>query len=54
MIETRGCGQPASALIDEIIAELSDWRGEMLSKLRTVIKEAVPEVVEERGDRAGG
>jgi len=36
-----------SQLIDDRITELGDWRGEMLSRLRTVIKEADPEVVEE-------
>jgi hypothetical protein len=36
----------ASELIDERIMELGDWRGEMLSRLRAVIKEADPEVVE--------
>ena len=36
-----------SRLIDARIAELSDWRGEMLSRLRSLIKQAVPEVVEE-------
>ena len=36
-----------SQLIDDRIKELADWRGEMLSRLRTVIKEADPEVVEE-------
>jgi hypothetical protein len=36
-----------SELIDERINELADWRGEMLSRLRTVVKEADPEVVEE-------
>jgi hypothetical protein len=39
--------QSASQLIDERIKELGDWRGEMLSRLRTLIKEADPEVVEE-------
>ncbi len=34
-------------LIDERVAELGDWRGEMLSQLRTVVKDADPEVVEE-------
>jgi hypothetical protein len=34
-------------LIDAWIAELGDWRGEMLSRLRALIKEADPEVVEE-------
>src|SRR5207248_3273514 len=37
----------ASALIDERIAELGDWRGETLSRLRALIREADPEVVEE-------
>ena len=34
-------------LIDASIEELDDWRGEMLSRLRALIKEADPEVVEE-------
>jgi hypothetical protein len=36
-----------SQLIDAKIKELGDWRGEMLSRLRTLVKEADPEVVEE-------
>ena len=36
-----------SELIDARIKELGDWRGEMLSRLRSFIKEADPEVVEE-------
>ena len=36
-----------SRLIDERIKELGDWRGELLSKLRKLIKQADPEVVEE-------
>ncbi len=36
-----------SRLIDARIKELGDWRGEMLSQLRTLIKQADPEVVEE-------
>ena len=36
-----------SQLIDERIKELGDWRGEMLSRLRGLVKEADPEVVEE-------
>jgi hypothetical protein len=36
-----------SQLIDGRIEELGDWRGEMLSRLRALIKEADPEVVEE-------
>jgi hypothetical protein len=34
-------------LIDERIRELDDWRGEMLSRVRGLVKEADPEVVEE-------
>src|SRR5262249_31321802 len=37
----------ASELIDARIKELSDWRGKMLSRLRALIKEADPGVVEE-------
>jgi hypothetical protein len=36
-----------SELIDAKIAELGDWRGEVLSRVRALIKEAVPGVVEE-------
>jgi hypothetical protein len=36
-----------SQLIDDRIAELGDWRGETLAWLRALIKEAVPDVVEE-------
>jgi len=36
-----------SQLIDARIIELGDWRGELLSRLRTLIKEVDPEVVEE-------
>jgi hypothetical protein len=36
-----------SQLIDGRIKELGDWRGEMLGRLRTVIKQADPDVVEE-------
>jgi hypothetical protein len=36
-----------SQLIDAKIKELGDWRGEMLSRLRTLVKEADPDVVEE-------
>jgi hypothetical protein len=40
--------QPSpSKLIDARIKELGDWRGKMLSRLRTLVKEADPEVVEE-------
>jgi hypothetical protein len=40
-------GPPASKLIDERIAELGDWRGTTLSNMRTLIKQADPDVVEE-------
>jgi hypothetical protein len=40
-------GQSASEQIDERIAELGDWRGETLSTMRKLIREADPEVVEE-------
>ena len=39
--------ESASALIDARIAELGDWRGEMLARLRALIKQAAPDVVEE-------
>jgi len=39
--------ESASRLIDARIQELGDWRGEMLSRLRALIKQADPEVVEE-------
>ena len=39
--------ESASQLIDARIHELGDWRGEMLSRLRTLIKQADPKVVEE-------
>src|SRR5436305_6067366 len=40
-------GQSGSELITEKIAELGDWRGETLSRMRNLIKEADPDVVEE-------
>ena len=40
-------GQSASARIDKRIAELEDWRGETLSRMRKLIKQADPDVVEE-------
>jgi len=40
-------GQTASALISKRIAELSDWRGETLSRMRQLIKQADADVVEE-------
>jgi hypothetical protein len=40
-------GPSASELISKRIAELGDWRGEMLSRMRKLIQEADPDVVEE-------
>jgi hypothetical protein len=40
-------GRPAAELISRKIAELGDWRGETLGRMRRLIKEADPEVVEE-------
>lgn len=40
-------GKPRSELVDERIQSLGDWRGEMLGRLRALIKEVDPEVVEE-------
>ena len=40
-------GQSASELISNRIVELGDWRGETLGRMRRLIKEAVPDVVEE-------
>ena len=45
--------ESASAFIDEKIKELGDWRGKTLAKVREIIHEADPEIVEEwkwRGD----
>jgi hypothetical protein len=40
-------GQSPSELIDARIKELGDWRGEMLARIRKVVKQADPDVVEE-------
>jgi hypothetical protein len=40
-------GKSPSQLIDARIKELGDWRGKMLSRLRTLVKQADPDVVEE-------
>jgi hypothetical protein len=42
----QGAGS-ASELIDARISELGDWRGEMLARLRAIVKQADPQVVEE-------
>jgi len=39
--------ESASSLIDAKIEELGDWRGEMLARLRALIRQADPEVIEE-------
>jgi hypothetical protein len=48
-METSGSpeGQSASELIDQRIAELGDWRGETLRRMRKLVHEADPDVVEE-------
>jgi hypothetical protein len=42
-----GQGPSASELISKKIAELGDWRGETLAKVRKLVKQADPEVIEE-------
>jgi hypothetical protein len=44
--KNRGGGESASRLIDAKIAELGGWRGETLARMRKLIREADPEVVE--------
>jgi len=39
--------ESASALIDQRIKELGDWRGKMLAKVRDIIRQADPDIVEE-------
>ena len=46
MSDARDSKSP-SQRIDERIAELGDWRGETLARIRALIKQAVPDVVEE-------
>ncbi len=45
--QEREAGASPSQLIDARIEELSDWRGEMLARVRSLIKQADPEVIEE-------
>jgi hypothetical protein len=45
--EAKRDGGSATELINERIAELGDWRGETLGKIRALIKEADPEILEE-------
>ena len=48
MKKTGSAGdQPASQLIDKRIAELGDWRGRILDRMRRLIHEADPDVIEE-------
>jgi hypothetical protein len=43
----KAAGKAASKLISERIAELADWRGDTLAKMRALIQEADPDVLEE-------
>jgi hypothetical protein len=45
--QAKAAGPAASKLISERIAELGDWRGATLAKMRALIKEADPDVLEE-------
>ena len=45
--QPKAAGDAASQLINERIAELGDWRGDTLARMRGLIKEADPDVVEE-------
>jgi len=46
-MKTRVQFKPASALIDQRIEELGDWRGETLARVRKIIHDADPEIIEE-------
>ena len=46
-LDETNAGTSPSQLIDARIEELGDWRGEMLGRLRALIKDADPDVVEE-------
>jgi hypothetical protein len=45
--QLKTAGDAASKLISEKIAELGDWRGDTLAKMRALIKQADPDIVEE-------
>jgi hypothetical protein len=45
--QTKAAGKAASKLISEKIAELGDWRADTLARIRDLIRDADPEVVEE-------
>jgi hypothetical protein len=47
MISKESAGTSPSQLIDARIRELNDWRGETLARVRSLIKQADPEVIEE-------
>jgi hypothetical protein len=47
MKKSRSKGESPSDLIDARIAELGDWRGETLSRVRRLVRQAAPGVVEE-------
>jgi hypothetical protein len=47
-VESASASISASAFIDEKIKQLGDWRGKTLAKVRGIIHEADPEIVEER------
>ena len=46
-MKKHAAGGTPSELIDARIEELGDWRGEMLARIRTLVKKADPDVVEE-------
>ena len=45
--ETKAAGKAASQLISDKIATLDDWRGDTLKKMRALIKQADPDIMEE-------
>jgi hypothetical protein len=45
--QPKAAGNAASKLISERVAELGDWRGDTLARMRALIREADPDVVEE-------
>ncbi len=47
MVNTSSDDKSPSQLIDGRIEELGDWRGDMLSRIRACVKDALPDVVEE-------
>ena len=47
MTASKSPAQPASALIDQRIRDLGDWRGETLARMRKLILEADPKITEE-------